>query len=144
VQGPAERAGRNWPALSRGLDAAPGTRPNFKTVEGSGTADSYYLNCDWHYNTAAGTKSAVPDPSTVLKFGPGSWCSVQPSGQCWPVAAGPFSGPLHLRRSNSGVMAAVQSGPNHSRRAIDVNAVRHRTLRHSGAPDSDTAARRPP
>src|SRR5262245_7986500 len=25
--------------------------------------------------------------------------NVQPSGHCWPVAFGPFSGPLHLRRS---------------------------------------------
>src|SRR5215469_14134582 len=33
------------------------------------------------------------------KPGPGYWYKVQPSGHWSPVAFGPFSGPLHLRRS---------------------------------------------
>src|ERR671939_261605 len=36
-----------------------------------------------------------------LKPGPGYWKNFQPSGQWSPVAFGPLSGPLHLRRSNS-------------------------------------------
>src|SRR5207249_7124054 len=36
---------------------------------------------------------------TPLNCGPGMGYSVQPSGQCCPVAVGPLSGPLHLRRS---------------------------------------------
>ena len=33
------------------------------------------------------------------KPGPGYWWNDQPSGQWSPVAFGPFSGALHLRRS---------------------------------------------
>ena len=46
---------------------------------------------------------------TPLNCGTGSGYSVQPSGQCCPVAFGPLSGPLHLRRSKL-AMCPLASG----------------------------------
>src|SRR5439155_25636794 len=46
--------------------------------------------------------------------GSGSGYSVHPSGQCCPVALGPLSGPLHLRRSKLArwpLASAVQYTP---------------------------------
>src|SRR5262245_36684755 len=44
--------------------------------------------------------------------GPGAGYRVQPSGQCWPVAVGPFN-ILHLRRSND-AMCGPPDNPVHS------------------------------
>src|SRR5260221_490204 len=49
-----------------------------------------------------------------LKPGPGYWWKAQPSGQWSPVAFGPLSGPLHLRRSNTPIWplaAAARARP---------------------------------
>jgi len=78
MNGPDTVAGRHCPE-GWTLHQAPG--PNFKTVEGSGTADSYYLNwVDWHNTSGFGDNTPMVNGSgseALYAFVKGKWVTMR-------------------------------------------------------------------